>query len=239
MEVKPSYFQFKTFRIDQERCGQKVSTDACILGAWVPIREHVHRVLDIGCGTGLLSLMLATRNANICVDAVEIDAAAAAQAKENVEHSIFHDRCSVHHCDIAQYSVQYKYDLIVCNPPFFDCDLKGNNHQRNLARHNDTLSWQLLTATFERFLTPEGYAAILLPPESTQNFSAIAQPAGWQPSEQLFIRHTVQSPVKRIVSTYEKTLTRSRQENELAIKDQAGDYTSEFKDLLRPFYLFL
>jgi tRNA1Val (adenine37-N6)-methyltransferase len=80
-----SYFQFKQFTIEQGDTAMKVSTDACIQGAWTPIFDNVKTVLDIGTGTGLLSLMLAQRNDSIIIDAIELDGSAAKQAEENVQ----------------------------------------------------------------------------------------------------------------------------------------------------------
>src|SRR5688500_11779251 len=125
------YFQFKQFSIQQDRCAMKVSTDACIQGAWTPIADNVKDVLDIGAGTGLLSLMLAQRNYDIRIDAVELDVEAAQQAKENVASSPWKDRVEVIQADVTQHSFTKLYDMVICNPPFFNNSLLGDTDTRN------------------------------------------------------------------------------------------------------------
>lgn len=103
-----SWFQFKRFTIHQDRCAMKVSTDACIQGAWTPLKQGVKRILDIGCGTGLLTLMLAQRTESAIIDAIELDEDAALQAKENVQKSPWKDRIKVIQADVRDY--------FSCNP---------------------------------------------------------------------------------------------------------------------------
>ncbi|MEP6467474.1 MAG: methyltransferase, partial [Parafilimonas sp.] len=116
------YFQFKQFLIKQDKCAMKVCTDACLFGSLIPTfskGEGVKNVLDIGTGTGLLSLMLAQKLINVQIDAVEIDAEAAKQAKENVDASLWEERLHVHNTSIQQFanSQIQQYDLIISNPP--------------------------------------------------------------------------------------------------------------------------
>ncbi|MGN6568280.1 MAG: tRNA1(Val) (adenine(37)-N6)-methyltransferase, partial [Flavipsychrobacter sp.] len=136
------YFQFKQFRIEQDKCAMKVSTDACIQGAWTPIHDHVRHVLDIGTGTGLLSLMLAQRDPRMHIDAVELDEQAATQAKENIVSSPFSERIDIIHGDAKEYQANQQYDLIICNPPFFQNSLLGDNSKRNTARHTLSFSYE-------------------------------------------------------------------------------------------------
>ena len=108
----------------------KVSTDACIQGAWTPVTDNVKHVLDIGTGTGLLSLMLAQRYSNITIDAIEIDADACGQAKENIAASPWADRIKLTEIDINDYAPAQRYDMIICNPPFFLNTLLGSAPSR-------------------------------------------------------------------------------------------------------------
>jgi tRNA1Val (adenine37-N6)-methyltransferase len=120
-----SYFQFKQFIIHQDRCAMKVTTDGCLFGSLSPTlikEERVINVLDIGTGTGLLSLMLAQAKHNAYIDAIEIDKDAFEQACQNVEVSPWGGRIKVFHADARDNEFPHKYDLIISNPPFYEKD---------------------------------------------------------------------------------------------------------------------
>src|SRR4051812_43889814 len=108
-----SWFRFKQFTIEQGNCAMKVTTDACIQGAWTAVLPQVKRVLDIGAGTGLLSLMLAQRVPGIIIDAIEYDAAAAAQARDNAIASPWKESINIIEADVCSYGFTHKYDLII------------------------------------------------------------------------------------------------------------------------------
>jgi tRNA1Val (adenine37-N6)-methyltransferase len=140
MGLGNSYFQFKQFTVHQGDCAMKVTTDACIQGAWTPVQKDEVRILDIGAGTGLLSLMLAQKAPNAIVDAVELNEQAATQAGQNFAGSPWADRLNVICSDIQGYRATHKYDLIISNPPFFNNSLKGPEASRNNARHTTALT---------------------------------------------------------------------------------------------------
>lgn len=233
-----SYFRFKQFTIHQDRCGMKVSTDACIQGAWAPIKPRVKRVLDIGAGTGLLSLMLAQRNDSILIDAIELDVAAAEQARENVAASPWAERINMMQGDVKDYSFATKYDMVICNPPFFINSLQSEEAQRNNARHEVALGQQDLLEVIDKCTNEEGYAVIMLPPVEHTVWQQLCEQNGWRLVEKLEVQPRIGKEANRIVGVY------SRQKGELQsatlpIKKADDSYTEAFTELLRPFYLFL
>lgn len=232
------YFQFKQFRIEQDKCAMKVSTDACIQGAWTPIYDHVRYVLDIGTGTGLLSLMLAQRNAQVAIDAVELDEQAAAQAKENAVASPFDERINVIHGDAKEYKAERQYDLIICNPPFFQNSLLGDNDKRNRARHTLSFSYADLLHICEANLSEIGYASVLMPYSEYAYWKKLVQSKGWFLAETLLIQPRKEIKTNRAVSVISRN-NLNAEIHTLTIYEQAGVYTETFKQLLGPFYLFL
>ena len=96
-------FRFKQFTIQDSVCAMKVGTDGVILGAWADMNSPVAspRILDIGTGSGLIAIMLAQRFADAHIDAIDIDADAIAQTKENVSHSPFNNRIEAWQTDLA------------------------------------------------------------------------------------------------------------------------------------------
>ena len=141
-----TWFQFKQFTIHQEKTAMKVCTDACLFGAWVANKIELNEInadniLDIGCGTGLLSLMLAQKT-KAQIDAVEIDKNAFEQAKENINLTEWKEQINIHHGSIIDFKSNKKYDLIICNPPFYENQLKSVDSARNKAMHATTLSYK-------------------------------------------------------------------------------------------------
>lgn len=160
----------------------KVTTDACALGAWVPL-EPCHRILDIGTGTGVLALFAAQRAADAKIDAVELDPVAAEQARRNVDASPYRDRIKVYTTDIATFTPAYRYDRLICNPPFFQDSTLNTCSRLSQARHNITLSLPALLAACSRLLQPTGSAFLLLPAEEA--LQAIER----LPTVDLYLRH--------------------------------------------------
>lgn len=233
------YFQFKQFSINQDRCAMKVSTDACIQGAWTPIADNVTQVLDIGTGTGLLSLMLAQRNNDIQIDAIELDADAAAQASENINASPWADMINIIHGDVTQHAFIKQYDMVICNPPFFNNSLLGDDAPRNNVRHTISLSYEALLASLQAVLKPTGYAAILLPAAEHDVLQHLLLKNGWGITKLLQVHPKETGGYNRVVSLCSKVAPIETTVEKLQIYKQGGGYTEVFTQLLQPFYLKL
>lgn len=235
-----NYFRFKQFTINQDRCAMKVSTDACIQGACAKVPANAKRVLDIGAGTGLLSLMLAQRFPEILIDAVEADAAAFEQAKENVAASPFADRIRLIHADARAFDPADKYDFMICNPPFFSNSLKGPVETRNKARHDETLSQEDLISLMQRTLKKEATACFLWPVTEYGSWKDLLIREGFQLHHNLYTRDRVHTKRTRSISTCSmNTEGETYPDAELIIKKDDGSYTDAFTTLLSPFYLYL
>ena len=235
-----NYFQFKQFTIQQDNCGMKVTTDGCLFGAWVSSMTNdllpINYTLDIGTGTGLLSLMIAQK-INTQIEAVEIDDAAATQAQQNFAASPWVNRLRVYNTSIQQFYQQStkQYDLIITNPPFFYNDLKSDNAQRNVALHSIVLSLEELLAAIQKLLLPSGKFAVLLPYHRLDFFTALAANAGFYLHKKSLVKQTPKHANFRgmLLFGYEEELT---QETEIIIKAK-DEYAADFKILLRDYYL--
>lgn len=176
-----TYFRFKQFTVNQDRTAMKVTTDGCLFGAWVAeeISKHnigVENILDIGAGTGLLSLTIAQKT-KTSITAVEIDEAAADQAMENVKSSPWPDSIEVVHADILQWKSGKKFDIIVSNPPFYERELASPVRGRNVAHHSDGLLLQDLLTTAKNLLKPDGTIYLLLPFKRDEEIAALLDAA--------------------------------------------------------------
>lgn len=234
-----TWFQFRQFRVEQDNCAMKITTDACIQGAWTPIMPFVHRVLDIGAGTGLLSLMLAQRNADIVIDAVEYDNDAAIQAEANVGASPWYPRIKVMHLDVRGYVAPAKYEMIICNPPFFTGSLLSGKESQDKARHDVSLSAQQLLQAVTDNLADDGYLSLLLPYTEYLLWKEPAEKFGLYDVRCLHINHKPDATVKRVVAILARRTTAPAEKEMLTIKETEKEYTEHFKELLGAFYLHL
>ncbi len=232
------YFQFKQFRINQERCAMKVTTDACLLGAWPVLADTAIRVLDIGTGTGLVALMLAQRYPNIQIDGIELNPEAAEQAVENVVNSPWFNRINIIRQDIRDFTHLQLYDIVITNPPFFRNSLLGPDMARNAARHTDGLDDRTLLEAAERCLTQHGTIAVLLPLKEFRLFEKLFNGQGWWCNRSLLVRNNADKPDKRVIAIMSRQQSAAVIEK-LTIRDDQNEYTTSFKELLSPFYLHL
>jgi tRNA1Val (adenine37-N6)-methyltransferase len=158
-----NYFEFKHFKVHQDKCAMKVGTDGVLLGAWVRARGPL-RILDIGTGTGLIALMLAQKTTGL-IDAVELDQDAYNQASENFSASKWSDRIKCYYQSIQEYTqgCEVKYDLVVSNPPFFNSGTQSSDIKRANARHESKLTIAELVEMAASLLSEKGNFAIILP----------------------------------------------------------------------------
>ncbi|MFY0627885.1 MAG: methyltransferase [Reichenbachiella sp.] len=231
-----NYFQFKQFKIIQDQCAMKVSTEACILGAWVD-KASPRQILDIGTGTGLLSLMLAQRY-DCKVDAVELETQTSIQAKENFSNSPWRDRIRLINQDIQEFSESNNnvYDLVVCNPPFFQSSLKSQDAKNNMAKHEtEYFNKTILVDVLLRLLSPIGSAFVLYPEDESLAFQKLIESEGFSVDKRLVIKNQLLGKVFRIILAISKKDTKTIDE-ELVIRN-GEEYSVEMKDLLEDYYL--
>jgi tRNA1Val (adenine37-N6)-methyltransferase len=240
--VPNDYFQFQQFRIAQGDCAQKISTDACILGAAADLTDAT-RILDLGTGTGLLALMAAQRAPAATIEAIEIDPAAAAQAAANVAASPWASRVQVHPLSLAAYATTQPgwFSHIVCNPPFFRRSLAPPDAARATARHEGTgsLSFSDIIAFAAAHLGPSGTLTVLLPPPEMQQFEHEAATAGLPAQARLMVQHRPGGRTTRSISTFGRGAPVRLRTGNLVIQDVEGAYSADFRALLSGFYLAL
>lgn len=224
----------------------KVGTDGVLLGCLArhPRPESVARCLDIGAGTGLVSIMLAQRFERAEVTGVEIDGEAAAQAGGNCAASPFAARLRVECADINTFAPEGggAYDLIVSNPPYFTQSLQCPDGRRNMARHAVGLSLPDLAKACARLLARGGRVAIIVPYDAAESLKAAARDAGLAPTAQTTIHSNRRKPPRRAVVHFAKAEEVDEngivaEENELTLLNPDGSNTAEYQSLARDFYL--
>jgi len=229
-----SWFRFKQFNIEQERCSMKVGTDGVLLGAWFPL-DHGCSVLDIGTGTGLVALMAAQRGA-VSVTAVDIDADAVLQARQNAAASAWANKVEVICQDIATFNTDIRFDRIVCNPPFFRDSLRSPDAGRNTARHNDSLSFETLAQRAASLLAPGGLFCLVLPYDAVEVFIRCAAAAGLDMCKRTDVVTAPGKMPKRSLVAFGKSCP-AIERDVLQMCGPDGKETPQYVELVKDFYL--
>jgi len=237
-----TFFQFKQFTIHQDQCAMKVCTDSCLFGAWMnewinKSKPNFLNALDIGTGTGLLSLMLA-QNHSFEFDALEIDESAFNQATQNIESTNWKNLIKIHHTSLQDFLPTKKYDFIFSNPPFYENDLKSNDLSKNLAKHDSGLSLETLISFVDKNLSDKGFAALILPFHRKKNIEKLIKDFSFSIVAQTLVKQSACHNHFRTMILFSKQ-SALQQENEINIYEERNMYSDNFLQLLKEYYLHL
>ena len=230
-----SVFTFKQFSLAHGNPGLKISTEACILGAWAHSFAH-GKILDIGTGCGLIACMLAQSNPDVNIDAIEIHQEVATLALDNINNSPFNNQIQVISSDIRALSTNNSYDFIISNPPFFSNHLPATLQDKQIAIHDDELNFVDLIVSIKNMLKPSGRFAVIYPKEAMDKFEKEMGKNGLYVHQFLSIFPNPKSKLLRVICLGSTNKQEIAIEN-LYIKDEKNEYTEAFKLLLNPYYL--
>lgn len=231
-------FNFKQFHVNQDRCAMKIGTDGVLLGAWTPLINNPYNVLDIGAGTGILSLMLAQRSNAEQIDAIEIDGDAYEQCVENFEASPWDDKLFCFHAGLDEFvdEPEDEYDLIISNPPFYTDDYKSDNSSRDLARFEDALPFEELIEAAALLLSDNGIFSVIIPYKEEERFVDMCKELDLFPLKITRVKGTPTSEIKRSLLAFCR-IEQTALIDELVIEISRHNYTPEYIELTKDFYL--
>lgn len=233
-----SGFRFKQFEIAQDRCAMKVGTDGVLLGAWA---SGGSRILDVGSGTGLISLMMAQRFPMAQVVGIDMDEDACGQAKENVERSPFAERVVIRHCRLQDFHCAGAgnglFDAIVSNPPFFVNSMKNPDSKRSMARHTDTLPFRELWSGVKRLLSENGAFSVVLPAEVKEDFIAEGCVSGFYLVRQCAVKTVERKQPKRYLLSFSKHRNGMQESTTEIMMDKDGNRSEWYTKITDEFYL--
>lgn len=228
----------------QEHTAMKVCTDACLFGGWSAADVQIQsakNILDIGSGTGLLSLMLAQQS-GAHITAIEIEEGAFEQTKTNFDLSPWKERLDVIHSSIQDYAAKNKeslFDCIITNPPFYDGDLNSPDNAKNLAAHSTALTWDVLAEAAAFLLQENGAWYVLVPTLRAYTMQKLALNDGLQLSQECLMYNDAKHLPIRAMLKFVKQKEASIQRDKIVIKNADQSYTTEFINYLKDYYLHL
>ena len=226
-------FKFKQFEIQQSAEVFRVGTDGVLLGALANVND-AKNVLEIGTGTGLISLMLSQRNLNSNFLGIDISEEAVDLTKLNFENSPFNLRLKNILHDFKTFKTEEKFDLIVSNPPYFE---ENSSAKDILARQTVELNFKQLISKSSQILSEKGIFSVIIPDEVGDDFIKIAK------ENQLFLNRKVNiygienSKIKRLIlefSLNEKDID----ESDFIIEKSPRKYSDQYLELTKEFHVF-
>jgi tRNA1Val (adenine37-N6)-methyltransferase len=261
--VANPYFQCKQFIVHQQHTSMKVCTDACLFGAWVSQKtlvQNANNIVDIGTGTGLLSLMLAqvTESSKARITAIEIESQAAAEANSNFNISKWSDRLVLVNDSIQNFATSigkgefvskglnnnFLFDIIISNPPFYEGDLKSPDANKNKAAHSTELPWSILVENVSSLLNDAGSFFVLVPTLRAYTMQKLAEAHQLQLVEEVLVYNDAKHLPFRSFLHFTKAKSPIDKEisvlrNKIVIKNTDNTYSTAFTELLKDYYLHL
>jgi len=223
----------------------KVTTDACLFGAWVASEISneqliINNCLDIGTGTGLLALMLCQK-INAGFDCIEIDKEADQQAKENADSSPWKERINVINADVKSFRFDQKYDLIISNPPFYEKEIRSSKDTKNIAHHSDELKLEELLEIIKSNLSNTGCFYLFLPYKRNEEVKKLFKDHQLYIEKILFVRQSTKHDYFRIMlkGKLHREENKETEFDEMSIRNESQQYTDDFATLLKDYYLNL
>ncbi len=229
--MKP--FHFKQFEIQQSKDVFRVGTDGVLLGAFSDV-INASRVLEIGTGTGLISLMLAQRNLSAQFLGIDISQEAVCLTKINFERSPFASRLKNEYGDFKYFQTENKYDLIVSNPPYFEV---SDSERDKLARQTVELNFIQLISQSVTLLSEKGILSVIIPAESGMGFIKTAEDNSLHLIRKINIRGIANSKVKRLIMEF-SLAEKKFQEIDFTIEKSPRIYSDEYLELTKEFHVF-
>lgn len=231
------YFSFKQFTIQQENSALKVTTDACLLGAYAFAREP-QNILDIGTGTGILAIMAAQRFEKASIIGIDADEMAADQARQNAHACPWNDRIFIKAGRIQDFvkTDPVKSDLILCNPPYYQADLVSSDPRAGFARHSLGLTFHELAFAAGILIADKGKIFVILPPREFEKLQKEMLFVGLRLFDKLSIYSLPERPLYRIIGGFSSENLAYGEKN-LLIRENNSGYSAGYRKLLKDFYL--
>lgn len=235
MDTRP--FKFKAFSLFHHRSSMKVGSDAIILGIWTNV-DKTKKVLDVGCGSGIISLLLASRSSAI-IDAIDIDDQSIEESTHNFGQSPFSNRLNAKLIDFKNFmSVgEQNYDLIISNPPFFTNDLLSAEIRKTKARHSVSLNYDELCAGSNKLLTKSGRLSVVIPYFKHKEFVEIAKKNSLFLNRKLLIFPKRGSSPNRVNMEFSKTNMSGIVNEYFIIREENNNFTAQYHEWLNDYYL--
>lgn len=228
-----SQFKFKQFAITHAPEVFKFGTDAALLSMSIPLNGYKN-ALEIGTGTGVISLVLAQRNPQLAITGIDISYSAISCAKANLSDFKLPHHIQFYATDLQSFEPNNGFDLIISNPPFFEQSTKSKSLV--IARHTDTLSLQDLIGHAKRLLSAKGHLVFIYPSRYLKDIKTVCTNENMHISQLTYFKDTAQAETKRVIVRVQNH-PNPCQEKTIIIKGNIHGYSPTVAKWFAPFYL--
>jgi len=227
-----SLFKFKQFNLYQLENVAKIGTDSVLLGSSLILNDSCKRILDIGTGTGVISLMIAQRYKSTLIYGIDIDSKSAQLCEENFFESSWSDRLTAIEVDITDYNPSERFDHIVCNPPFFSNGILPKSESQQRIRHTLFLSYQQLFQSVDRLLNPKGHFSVIIPNSIAKNIFQIAANSSLYPNKITYFRDQKEKARIRLIISFSRIQFIHLAEKDIYIYETDRTFSEKVTELL-------
>jgi len=231
-------FRFKQFAIRQENAAMKVGTDGALLGAWSDVSK-AKNILDIGTGTGIIAMMVAQRNKEAKITAIEIDQNALIDASFNVNNCPWPKRIEIFQTSLQDFIPSNKFDSIISNPPFFENSLKSNSGEKIKARHTDSLHYSDILEFSSTYLNENGTLHLILPIENAEKCIELGKEQGFYLKRVCTVKPVPHKNAHRLVFELSKSNNNTVSESLIIETGKRHDYSQDYIALTKAFYTIM
>lgn len=235
--TKHNLFTFKRFSLSHSHSAMKIGTDGVLLGSWAMADggEKGH-ILDVGCGCGLTSLMIAQRFPSHKITGIDIDDGAIHDARENVRNSPWSDRVEVVEGDFFHFNPSVKYDMILSNPPFFSADVHSPTASRDAARSALSFPIEAFASRCHDILSPTGSISIIYPYTEKERVIYSFYSNGLYLNKVCYVKDNPSSSIIRVMMSFSHNACNSPLEEHLTIREDEKNWSEDYKKLTRDFH---
>ena len=234
---KHRLFNFKQFSLSHHRSAMKIGTDGVLLGAWAGDKAlRPGHILDVGCGCGLISMMIAQRYEHSIITGIDIDGGAICDARDNVNNSPWSERVDIVEGDFFCFKPAVKYDMILSNPPFFTADVHSPLPSRDMARSAQGFPIDDFARKCVEILSATGSVSIIYPYSEKEKVCYAFYSNGLYMNRICYVRDSSDTPVKRVLMSFSQDRCDAPQEEYLSIRGEDKSWSEPYKDLTRCFH---
>ena len=209
-----------------------------MLANFATIRLKDKRIIDLGCGNGVIPLIMSLR-CDKKIIGVELQSKIADMAKRSIEYNGLTDTIEIINCNMKDYvsdETFESFDLITCNPPYFKVNDKNyfnDNIEKVIARHEVEITLSELMVIVKKLLKNNGNFAIVHRTDRLMEILSEFRKNNIEPKRVRFVHEKSNKESTLVLIEGQKNgKVGLKVENPFILYNEDGSETEEYKKLL-------